>query len=205
MKLVVGLGNPGREYALTRHNVGFLTVERLAEKMGVTVTEKKFNALIGQGQIDGEKVILAKPQTYMNLSGEAVSAILNWYKLDANDLLVIYDDMDLPCGKLRLRPGGGTGGHRGMESIIIAIGEDNFPRLRVGIGKPAIEGFSTVDFVLGKIGEAEADLLREAIDLAVEAVGCIIREGIEPAMNQFNRKKKAIVKEAVDLQKEAGE
>ena len=189
MKLIVGLGNPGREYAMTRHNVGFITVERLAEKLGVTVTEKRFSALIGQGQINGEKVILAKPQTYMNLSGEAVSAMLNWYKLDVADLLVIYDDMDLPCGQLRLRPGGGTGGHRGMESIIITIGEDSFPRLRVGIGKPALARFATADFVLGRISEDEADLLREAIDLAVEAIGCIVREGINQAMNQYNRKK----------------
>lgn len=189
MRLIVGLGNPGREYALTRHNIGFMVVDRLAEKIGVAVTEKKFNAHIGQGKINGEKIILAKPQTYMNLSGEAVNAILKWYKLDAADMLVAYDDLDLPCGRLRLRPGGGTGGHRGMESIIVTIGEDNFPRLRIGLGKPPVAGFPTKEFVLGKISPAEAELLREAIDTAVEAIGYIVREGFEQAMNQFNRKK----------------
>ena len=189
MKLIVGLGNPGREYALTRHNLGFMVVDRLAEKIGAQVTEKKFNALIGSGQIDGKKFILAKPQTYMNLSGEAVQALLNWYKLAPADLLLVYDDVDLPCGRLRLRPGGGTGGHRGVESIIVTLGEDQFPRIRIGLGKPAVAGFPTADFVLGKISEAEAVLLREAIDLAVEAIGSIAREGFTQTMNQYNRKK----------------
>ena len=189
MKLIVGLGNPGREYALTRHNIGFMAVDRLAEKVGVQVAEKRFKALIGTWPIEGKKIILAKPQTYMNLSGEAVNAILNWYKLEPADMLVIYDDVDLPCGRLRLRPGGGTGGHRGLENIIVTVGEDQFPRIRIGLGKPAVAGFPTADFVLGRVSEEEAVLLREAIDLAVEAIHCIVREGFNQTMNQYNRKK----------------
>jgi PTH1 family peptidyl-tRNA hydrolase len=193
MKLIIGLGNPGRDYERTRHNVGFMAIDRLAEVMGIDVVEKKFKAFIGQGQLLGEKVVLAKPQTFMNLSGDSVSALLNWYKLSEADLLVIYDDLDLPCGRLRLRPGGGTGGHRGMESIIIAIGQDQFTRLRIGIGKPPIAEFDAAHYVLGRFGPAEEELLRETLDLVVEAVGCIIKEGVEKTMNLYNRKIKPTV------------
>ena len=189
MKLIVGLGNPGREYALTRHNLGFMTLDRLAEKVGVQITEKRFKALTGVWLINGAKIILAKPQTYMNLSGEAVNAILRWYRLEPADMLVVYDDVDLPCGRLRLRPGGGTGGHRGLENIIVTIGDDQFPRIRIGLGKPAVAGFPTADFVLGRVSEEEAVLLREAIDLAVEAIHNITLEGFNQTMNKFNRKK----------------
>ena len=188
MRLIVGLGNPGRKYEKTRHNIGFMVVDRLADIIGLTAEEKKFNAFIGHGRINEEKVILVKPQTYMNLSGDAVQALLGWYKLDASRLLVIYDDLDLPCGRIRLRPGGGTGGHRGMESIIVSIGDDSFPRVRVGIGKPASEKVATVNFVLGQIGGEEGELLLEAVDLAAEAVICLVREGVDQAMNIYNRK-----------------
>ncbi|MDF9407717.1 aminoacyl-tRNA hydrolase [Pelotomaculum isophthalicicum JI] len=188
MKLIVGLGNPGSEYAKTRHNIGFMVVDRLAPVLGVTVGKKLFKALVGQGQINGERVVLAKPQTYMNLSGDAVGALLNWFKLTASDLLVIYDDLDLRCGKLRLRPGGGSGGHRGMQSIIRAIGTDSFPRVRVGIGRPPEPGYETIDYVLGHFSDEEAAVLEEALGLASDAAICAVREGIEPAMNLFNRR-----------------
>ncbi|OPX89612.1 aminoacyl-tRNA hydrolase [Pelotomaculum sp. PtaB.Bin117] len=188
MKLIVGLGNPGREYAETRHNVGFMVVDRLASVLGMTVGKKLFKALVGQGQINEEKVVLAKPQTYMNLSGDAVGALLNWFKLTAADLLVIYDDLDLACGKLRLRAGGGSGGHKGMQSIIAAIGTDSFPRVRVGIGRPAEPGYETVDYVLGRFSGEEAEVLEETLGLASDAAICAVREGMERAMNLFNRR-----------------
>jgi PTH1 family peptidyl-tRNA hydrolase len=188
MKLIAGLGNPGREYAGTRHNVGFMVIDRLAKIMGVAVGKKMFKALTGQGQVNGEKVILIKPQTYMNLSGEAVNALLNWYKLSAADLIVIYDDLDLPAGKLRLRPGGGSGGHKGMLSIIRSLGTENFPRIRIGIGRPAGACIDSVDYVLGRIGSGEAEEMEEALKLAAEAALCVVRESLEQAMNRYNRR-----------------
>lgn len=188
MKLIVGLGNPGREYALTRHNAGFMVIDRLAGSLGAPVDKKMFKALVGQGLISGQKVIMAKPQTYMNLSGEAVAPILNWYKLEASDLLVIYDDLDLPPGRLRLRPGGGAGGHKGVQSIIQQLGTDNFTRIRVGIGRPEEPGYDTADFVLGRFNLQEAELIDQALTVAVEALRCIIGEGLDYAMNLYNRK-----------------
>lgn len=188
MKLIVGLGNPGREYAATRHNAGFMVIDRLAPDMGVAVEKKMFKALVGQGRIEGEKVVLAKPQTYMNLSGEAVSALLNWYKLTTADLIVIYDDLDLPPGKLRIRSGGGSGGHKGMQSIIQVLGTENFLRVRVGIGRPAEPDFETADYVLSRFGGNEAKEVEEALDLAAEAVRCIVRDGVERAMNLYNKR-----------------
>ena len=135
MKMIVGLGNPGAEYAQTRHNVGFMLVDKLASDLKVDVTKKKFNALMAECQIKGEKIILVKPQTYMNLSGDAVGPLARWYKINPSDIMVIYDDMDLPLGKLRIRPFGGTGGHNGMKSLIAALGTEKFPRMRIGIGR----------------------------------------------------------------------
>lgn len=188
MKLIVGLGNPGKEYAGTRHNIGFMVIDRLAAVLGVAVEGKMFKALVGQGLINGEKVVLAKPQTYMNLSGEAVGALLHWFKLSPADLLVIYDDLDLANGKLRLRPGGGSGGHKGVQSIIQALQTDSFNRVRVGIGRPPAPGYSTVDYVLGHFSQDEAAAREEVLDLALEAVLCAVSKGIEPAMNLFNRR-----------------
>jgi PTH1 family peptidyl-tRNA hydrolase len=188
MKLIVGLGNPGREYAATRHNAGFMVIDRLAPKLGADVTKKMFKALVGQGRVGDEKVILAKPQTFMNLSGEAVGALLHWYKLTAAGLIVVYDDLDLPPGKLRVRPGGGSGGHKGMQSIIGVLGTENFPRVRIGIGKPAVPGIETAGYVLGRFGGEEAKEVGEALDLAAEALCCIVREGVDRAMNLYNRR-----------------
>lgn len=188
MKLIVGLGNPGREYAATRHNIGFMVIDRLAQKLGVAVDKTMFKTLVGQTRIDLEKVVLAKPQTYMNLSGGAVGALLNWYKLAVGDLIVIYDDMDLPPGRLRIRLEGGSGGHKGMKSIIEVLGNESFPRVRIGIGKPAEPGFDGADYVLSRISGNEARIMEDSINLAVEAVCCLVRHGAERAMNEYNRK-----------------
>ena len=188
MKLIAGLGNPGREYAGTRHNAGFMVIDRLAKSLGVAVGKKMFKALVGQGQVNGEKVVLIKPQTFMNLSGEAVVALLNWHKLSAADLIVIYDDMDLPSGRLRIRPGGSAGGHRGMISIIQTLGEENFTRIRVGIGRPVGQGFETVDYVLSRIRDDQAREMDEALELAAEAARRTVRHGVEQAMNLYNRR-----------------
>lgn len=188
MKLIAGLGNPGREYAATRHNIGFMVIDRLARKLGVAVEKKKFKALYGQGQIGPEKVLLAKPQTYMNLSGEAVSALLRWHKLGPSDLIVVFDDMDLPPGKLRIRQEGGAGGHKGMESIIWSLGTEAFPRLRIGVGKPENPNFDGAGYVLSRLAEDDVKIFTEAVDLAAEAVQCIVSEGLERAMNEYNRK-----------------
>jgi len=184
VKLVVGLGNPGAKYASTRHNVGFMVVDRLARRLGVAVTKRQCNALTAIANFAGEKVCLAKPQTYMNLSGEAVSCLLRYYKLSAADLLVVYDERDLPLGKTRLRERGSAGGHRGMESIIGFLGGADFPRLRIGIGRPAET--NAVEHVLGSFSAAERSVAEESIDRSVEAVETFLREGTAAAMNKFN-------------------
>lgn len=185
MKLVVGLGNPGRQYAATRHNVGFMVIGRLAQEFNVPVTKKMFNSLVGQGFIGSEKIVLAMPQTYMNLSGEAVNALLNWHKLDPQSLLVVYDDVDLPAGVLRIRPAGGSGGHKGMQSIIAVLGTENFARVRVGIGRPEIVEMETADYVLSRLDPNE---LEEPLKAAAGAVVSIINDGLEKAMNLYNRR-----------------
>lgn len=184
MKLVVGLGNPGAKYAATRHNVGFMVVDRLAERAGVAVTKKQCSALTAIATIAGEKVCLAKPQTYMNLSGDAVGCLLRYYKLTPLDLLVVYDERDLPLGKIRLREKGSAGGHRGMESIIGVMGSSDFPRLRIGIGRPREMG--AVEHVLGAFSSEERAVAVEAICRATEAVEMALREGLDAAMNRYN-------------------
>ncbi len=188
MKMIAGLGNPGQEYASTRHNIGFMVIDRLARELGVTVEKKKFKALFGQGQIGSEKVLLVKPQTYMNLSGEAVSALLRWHKLGPADLIVVFDDMDLPPGKLRIRQSGGAGGHRGMDSIIMSLGTEGFARLRIGVGKPPDPGFSGTGYVLSRLAGDDVKVYEESINLAAEALHCLVSAGLESAMNEYNRK-----------------
>ncbi len=188
MKLIAGLGNPGREYAATRHNIGFMVIDRLAHQLGVAVEKKKFKALFGQGQVGTEKVLLVKPQTYMNLSGGAVSALLRWHKLGPADLVVVFDDMDLPPGKLRLRREGGAGGHKGMESMIINLGTEDFARLRIGVGKPAVPGFDGAGYVLSRLTAADVKIYEEAVNSAVEAILCLVNAGVESAMNEYNRR-----------------
>ncbi|PKM81435.1 MAG: aminoacyl-tRNA hydrolase [Firmicutes bacterium HGW-Firmicutes-14] len=187
MKLIIGLGNPGKNYAATRHNTGFMTIDYLAEKLGIKTDKLKFKSLIGEGLVNGEKVVLAKPQTFMNLSGEAVFDMISWYKAEPGDILVIYDDMDLPLGKIRLRMKGGPGGHNGMKSIIYMIQTEDFPRLRIGIGRPEDERFESVDYVLGKFNEEEGKIMTTAVKKAADAVVAALETGVEQAMNEVNR------------------
>ncbi len=184
MKLLVGLGNPGSRYANTRHNVGFMVLDRLARRCGVDVNKKQCNAVSGLGTLAGHRVCLAKPQTFMNLSGEAVACLARFYKIAPRDLLVIYDERDLPVGKVRLRERGSAGGHRGLQSIIGMLGTSDIPRLRIGIGRP--EQMDAVDHVLGSFSAEERPIIEESLNRAVEAVEIVLAEGMEAAMNKFN-------------------
>ena len=184
--LIVGLGNPGPAYRQNRHNVGFMVVDRLAETTGVALRRVEQRALVGKGFWGDVPVMLAKPQTYMNDSGASVAPLMRFYKLPLDRLLVVHDDLDLPFGTLRLRPSGGTGGQRGMESIIAKLGTRDFARLRVGIGRPTGR-MNPSDYVLHDFDSPEQALLPEVLAIAVEAIGWTLREGIESAMNTFNR------------------
>ncbi len=182
--LIVGLGNPGPEYSGSRHNVGFQCVRWLAKKHSLSFEGTRAHARIAQGAILGKPVVLARPQTFMNLSGQAVHGLQQWLRLTPADLLVIHDDLDLPLGRLRLRPGGSAGGHRGIRSIIDSVGTQEFARLRVGIGRP--EGNDAVDYVLGDFNAVERQIMAEAYARAADAVECILADGLEAAMNRFN-------------------
>ncbi|MBU1877907.1 MAG: aminoacyl-tRNA hydrolase [Chloroflexi bacterium] len=186
LKVIVGLGNPGRRYARNRHNVGFCCVDALAQAGGLAFNERKFRAELARGQFDGVKVMLVKPQTYMNLSGEAVAPLLGYYRCTPADLLVIYDDLDLPLGTLRLRPQGSAGGHKGMQSIIQHLKTQEFARLRVGIDRPP-EQMDVMDYVLQSFGPDERAALDTVIPRAVETVRCVLTDGLTEAMNRFNR------------------
>jgi len=185
VSLVVGLGNPGREYAQTRHNVGFQIVTRLAEKHGLSFTRMQNEALVATGRIDDVRVVLAKPQTWMNESGRAVGPLVRFYKVEPARLLIVYDDLDIPLGTLRLRSEGGSAGHKGMRSTIERLGTQSFPRLRVGIGRPPGR-MDAADYVLEPFGRDEELLMGSARDRAVEAIECFLAEGIAAAMNRFN-------------------
>lgn len=185
MKLIVGLGNPGKKYDATRHNVGFMVADLLAQQLGENFTEKtRHRALVAEGFMAGEKVVLAKPLTFMNASGEAVRSLMDFYRLDPGDLLVLVDDMALAAGRLRIRPEGSAGGQNGMKDIIRHLGTQEFARLRVGIGKPPHE--DAVRHVLGGFSGEEWPLVKDAIEKAAEAVPVWIREGTQAAMNRFN-------------------
>ncbi len=183
-RLIVGLGNPGRKYAGHRHNVGFQCLDHLAEAWGLSFSKRKHKALLAQGHIAGLKAILAKPQTFMNLSGQAVERMARFYKVPPENILVIYDDLDLPVGKIRLRPEGGSGGHKGMKSIIEHLGSNGFPRLRVGIGRPT-HG-DPVDYVLSDFAPDEQIAMEQAYERAVSAVELWLTEDIAAAMNRHN-------------------
>jgi PTH1 family peptidyl-tRNA hydrolase len=185
LKFIVGLGNPGPTYARNRHNIGFQLVDALARANGLALSRRQGHARVGQGQIAGRQTLLAKPQTFMNLSGDAVSALMRFYKVTPADLLVAYDDLDLPLGKVRLRGAGGSGGHKGMKSIIERIGTEDFARLRIGIGRPAYG--DAVDHVLQDFSAAEAGEIAVALDRAAQAAVVWLTEGIDAAMNRFNR------------------
>ena len=184
-KLIVGLGNPGPNHAFNRHNVGFQCLDHIAQAHGLEFTQRRFGASLAFGEILGVKVLLAKPLTYMNLSGRAVGPLVRWYKVSAAGLLVIYDDMDLPLGSIRLRQRGGAGGHKGMLSLVESLGTQDFPRLRVGIGRPPGK-MDPVDYVLGDFTPEERIAIEEACERAIAAVGCWLTEGIVEAMNRYN-------------------
>ena len=190
MYIIAGLGNPDRQYEGTRHNVGFDVIDRLSDKYDIAVDTKKNRALIGKGIIEGQKVILAKPQTYMNLSGESIRGLVDYYKIDEeHELIVIYDDINLGVGQLRIREKGSAGGHNGIKNIISCLGTQVFPRIRVGVGeKPA--RYDLADYVLDHFSKAERELMSEGYDNAVTAVRMILAGRIGDAMSEFNRKKK---------------
>jgi len=186
VKIVLGLGNPGQKYVRTRHNLGFLILDRLAVIHRVAVTRAEFQSLIGSWKFDGDEALLVKPQTYMNRSGSAVRELFDGAGAKIEDLVVVYDDLDLPFGRLRIRSRGGSGGHQGIESILEALGTDNFFRVRVGIGRPP-PGVEAVDFVLETFSEAEIALLDGILSHGADAVAALLREGPQKTMERFNR------------------
>ena len=185
--LIVGLGNPGPDYRHNRHNVGFMAIDALARALDIPIQRVELRALVGKGLLDGQRVILAKPQTFMNKSGQAVASLARFYKIPVDQILVVHDDLDLPFGNLRLRPEGGTGGHKGMDSIMNRLGTREFPRLRVGIGRPPGR-MDPADFVLHDFDPPQQELLPQALDRAVQAMRAFVLEGVEPAMTMFNER-----------------
>jgi len=186
VKLIVGLGNPGREYRWTRHNMGFLLLDELAQKNGIPLSRRGLKAVYGRGRIAGNEVVLAKPQTFMNLSGEAVQRLLHFFKIPPENLIVLQDDLDLPWGALRIRLRGGSGGHRGIQSIREAIGGDEFTRIKIGIGRPTGPNQDPADYVLDSLEKAEKEESREILKRSAEAVEVLLREGPQEAMNRFH-------------------
>ena len=184
--LVAGLGNPGQKYQNTRHNMGFLTVDLLAEQKGVKLNKVKFKSAYNIVGFAGCKCLVMKPQTYMNLSGEAVREAAQFYKIPAERVLVIYDDVSLPVGKLRVRSSGSAGGHNGIKNIIAHLGTQDFPRIKIGTGAPAGGGEEMVDWVTGVPSQAEREVLFESFERAVQAAACVIEHGCQRAMNEFN-------------------
>ena len=184
MKIVVGLGNPGPRYETTRHNAGFLVLDLLAERMHLDFTKQAHFSAIAEGRVLGEKVILMKPQTYMNLSGKAVKDAVNFYKVDLTDLLVIYDDMDLDVGRLRIKQGGSGGGHKGMNSIISNLSSQNISRIKIGIGRPVLE--QPADYVTMPFTDEDWALVKPAMEKGAEAAEFWLKEGISAAMNKYN-------------------
>lgn len=185
MKIIAGLGNPTREYEGTRHNMGFSAIYQIADRYNIKMNIARHKALIGTGIIAGEKVMLVMPQTYMNLSGESIGEILRFYKLSPADLIILYDDIDLDVGKLRIRAKGSAGGHNGIKSIIAHIGTETFDRVRIGVGhKP--EGWDLADHVLSRFSKEELPVVRDSVSRAADAIEVIISSGIEAAMNKYN-------------------
>ncbi|MGB9629921.1 MAG: aminoacyl-tRNA hydrolase [Thermodesulfobacteriota bacterium] len=187
MKIIFGLGNPGIRYRKTRHNIGFHIVDRLAEMYHIQISSKRFKSLYGKGWIEAEEVVLAKPMTYMNQSGEAVREALDFFHLSPEDLIIIHDDLDLPFGRLRFKRKGGDGGHQGVRSIIESLNKNNFLRLKIGIGRPP-EGKEASEYVLSPFDEIEQSKLREVISKGAESIKVLLLDGIEKAMNKFQKK-----------------
>lgn len=188
MKVIVGLGNPGKKYENTRHNIGFAAIDYIAEKEGININTGKHKALVGSGYIDGVKLLLVKPQTFMNLSGESLRPIMDFYKLEPEDFLVIFDDIDLDVGRIRIRRKGSAGGHNGIKSIIGHLGSMEFPRIKIGVGaKPP--GYDLADYVLGHFSKADQEILQERFEDVYDAVKLIVGDDITEAMNRHNKKK----------------
>lgn len=188
MFVIVGLGNPTKEYDGTRHNVGFAVIDAIADKYNINVTERKGRAFCGKGIIEGQKVLLAKPQTYMNLSGESVRSLIDFYKIDEEEeLLIIYDDISLDVGQIRIRKKGSAGGHNGIKNIIAHLGTNVFQRIKVGVGEKPKE-YDLADYVLGHFTKAEKEAMEEGCKSVIEAIELILRGEIDTAMNQFNKK-----------------
>lgn len=183
MFLIVGLGNPGKEYEQTRHNIGFEVVDNIAKEYNIEISRQKFKGIYGEGFIEGEKVILLKPTTYMNLSGDSIREVMNFYKITNEQVIVIYDDISLDVGRLRIREKGSAGGHNGIKSIISQLGTDIFPRIKVGVGQPNVD---LVNYVLGKFTKEEMVVLNESIDASTKATVEMIKDDVKTAMNQFN-------------------
>lgn len=194
MKIIVGLGNPGSKYKNNRHNIGFRSIDFIVEKCSIPINKRLCQSDTGRGAMAGEEVMLVKPRTFVNLSGEAVSCLMDKFHIDPDDLLIIHDDLDLPTGRLRLRLGGRSGGHRGIKSIIKCIGSEHFYRVRIGISRPentltrSTSEDEIIDYVLGNFSPAEEELIQPALARAAEAIECILREGMASAMNIFNRR-----------------
>lgn len=186
MYVICGLGNPGSEYEGTRHNIGFTAMDLISKKYGIDIRKEKFDSIIGTGRIGKEKVILVKPQTYMNLSGKAVYQVMDYFDVDIEHLIVIYDDFDIPLGNIRIRKAGSAGTHNGMRSIVSSLKTGNFPRIRVGIGD---DKGDLIKFVLGKLGGTEKEKINATLDKVADAVETIISDNIEIAMSRFNSKK----------------
>ena len=188
MVIIAGLGNPTREYENTRHNIGFMAVDALADKYNISVMDCKHKALIGKGVIGGTKVVLVKPLTYMNLSGEAIRAVVDYYKVDAaSELIVIYDDISLDVGQLRIRKKGSAGGHNGIKNIIANLGSDTFLRIKVGVGEKP-KGYDLVDYVLGHFGKEELEVMVETVEKVAGAVNLVPEDEVDMAMNRYNVK-----------------
>lgn len=185
--LVVGLGNPGKKYESTRHNIGFMVIENLGENTGINVSKKGFRGLFGHGLFQDKKIFLFKPETFMNNSGKAVKEIKNFYKTPTENMIVVHDELDLELGDLKIKFGGGTAGHKGLDSIVEQIGEDNFIRIRVGIGKPYLKG-ETTNYVLSPFSKDETDIVKKSIEEATDVILETISHGVASAMNKFNKK-----------------
>lgn len=188
MYVIAGLGNPGKKYEKTRHNIGFITIDRLAEKHNINVDKLKFKALVGEGRISGQKIVLVKPQTFMNLSGESIQEVMNFYKLPPENLIVVYDDIDIELGTLRIRKSGSAGTHNGMRSIVQHLNSQDFPRIRIGMGGP--KKGDLVDFVIGGFTKDEEKVLDATVSTALNAVECIVESGTDLAMNKYNIRKR---------------
>lgn len=186
MYIVAGLGNPGKEYVGTRHNMGFEAIDAAAAKYNISINREKFKGIYGEGRIAGEKVLFVKPLTFMNLSGECVRDFAEFYKVPSENIIVIYDDISLPTGKMRIRPKGSAGGHNGIKSIIYQLKTDVFPRIKIGVGAPENSGYDLADYVLGRFSKKEVETLIPVAVNAAEALQTIIKDGCEKAMSAYN-------------------